>query len=110
MCQSEISRLPCSSFLQPDLLENIGSMLSKAGLHEKAGDFFEHLGQLERARDSYRAGGTYRKAVDLARRAFPGQVCASFLSNPRLWFLNSRLLWFFVGLFEYKKLIQSVEW
>jgi hypothetical protein len=52
-------------------------MLSKAGLHEKAGDFFEHLGQLERARDSYRAGGTYRKAVDLARRAFPGQVCAS---------------------------------
>lgn len=49
-------------------------MLSKAGLHEKAGDFFEHLGELERARDSYRAGGAYKKAVDLARRAFPGQV------------------------------------
>lgn len=71
-------RRPLPSILQPDLLENIGAMLSKASLHEKAGDFFEHLGQLERARDSYRAGGAYKKAVDLARRAFPGQVRFGF--------------------------------
>jgi hypothetical protein len=41
---------------------------------EKAGDFFESLERLERALDAYAKGRSYRRAVDLARRAFPAQV------------------------------------
>jgi intraflagellar transport protein 172 len=47
----------------------------KGNQFEKAGDFFESLERLERALDAYAKGRSYRRAVDLARRAFPAQVC-----------------------------------
>ena len=43
-------------------------------MHEKAGDFFEKMDNRERALDSFVMGHAYRKAVDLAKRAFPNHV------------------------------------
>jgi intraflagellar transport protein 172 len=43
-------------------------------MHEKAGEFFEKMDMLQRALDSYVRGHAFRKAVDLARRAFPSHV------------------------------------
>lgn len=43
-------------------------------MHEKAGEFFERMNILERALDSYVRGHAFRKAVELARRAFPSSV------------------------------------
>eukprot|EP00899_Mesostigma_viride_P028336 jgi/Mesvir1/8688/Mv02626-RA.1 len=57
-----------------DLLESIAASLSKAGMHEKAGDFFEKLGRPERAKESFRKGKAFRRAVELARRHFPHDV------------------------------------
>eukprot|EP01006_Ploeotia_vitrea_P029926 TRINITY_DN62385_c0_g1_i1.p1 TRINITY_DN62385_c0_g1~~TRINITY_DN62385_c0_g1_i1.p1 ORF type:complete len:993 (-),score=166.06 TRINITY_DN62385_c0_g1_i1:1161-4139(-) len=61
---------------QPQLLEAIASALLKAGMFEKAGDFFEKLEYNERAIDAYKKGHAYRRAVELSRRAFPGYVVA----------------------------------
>lgn len=43
-------------------------------MHEKAGDFFEKMGIHDRALESYVIGNAFRKAVDLAKRAFPHAV------------------------------------
>ena len=43
-------------------------------MFEKAGEFFERMNVLDRALDSYVRGHAFRKAVDLARRAFPSHV------------------------------------
>lgn len=56
------------------LLEQIAAALTRAGMHDLAGDFFERLDELQRALDSYIRGHAYRKAVELARRTFPGRV------------------------------------
>jgi len=58
----------------PEMLETIAAALSKSGLHEKAGNFFEKLNMIERALEAYRKGNAYRKAVELARRNFPREV------------------------------------
>jgi intraflagellar transport protein 172 len=60
----------------PQLLETVASSLSAAGMHEKAGEFYEKMDQTQRAYDSYLKGHAYRKAVELARRVFPSQVVA----------------------------------
>ena len=57
-----------------EMLKEITGALSKSGLHEKAGSFFEKLGMAERALDSYRKGHAYRRAVELARKMFPREV------------------------------------
>lgn len=43
-------------------------------MHEKAGDFFEKMNLLDRALDSYVMGHAFRKAVDLAKKAFSSHV------------------------------------
>jgi intraflagellar transport protein 172 len=43
-------------------------------LHDRAGEFFEETGQLQRSLDSYIKGNAWRQAVELARRNFPSQV------------------------------------
>ena len=60
---------------EPELLERIASALANAKMHGKAGELFEQMDQLQRALESYIRGHDYRHAVELARRAFPGQVC-----------------------------------
>jgi intraflagellar transport protein 172 len=57
-----------------DQLEKISAQLIASGMHEKAGDFFEKMNILDRALDSYQRGHAFRKAVELARRAFPALV------------------------------------
>lgn len=56
------------------ILDSIGAALTKAGMYERAGEFFEKLQKFNEARDAYRRGNAYRRAVDLARREFPGEV------------------------------------
>lgn len=56
------------------LLESIATALTRAGMHDRAGDFYERLDELQRALDSYIRGNAYRKAVELARRSFPSRV------------------------------------
>ena len=58
----------------PSLLESVAAALANAALHDRAGEFYERMDQLQRALDSYIKGHAYRKAVELARRAFPAQV------------------------------------
>ncbi len=56
------------------LLEQVATALARSGLHDRAGDFYERLDDLEGALTSYVRGNAFRKAVELARRAFPGRV------------------------------------
>jgi len=58
----------------PEVLDKIASALTAAGMHDKAGSFYERIGQSERALESYIKGNAYRNAVELARRDFPGEV------------------------------------
>ena len=60
--------------VDPHTLEKISNMLVSANMHEKAGDFFEKMDIRDRALDSYVMGHAFRKAVDLAKRAFPNHV------------------------------------
>mmetsp|Transcript_137045 Transcript_137045/g.238278 ORF Transcript_137045/g.238278 Transcript_137045/m.238278 type:complete len:1651 (-) Transcript_137045:230-5182(-) len=60
--------------LQTNMLEAIASSLMKAGMYDKAGDFFERLNMNERAIESYRKGSAFRQAVELSRRVQPGYV------------------------------------
>lgn len=58
----------------PALLAAVAAALTKAGLHERAGDLAAALGRPLDALAAYRKGGAYRKAVELARGAAPAQV------------------------------------
>uniref|UniRef100_A0A0X3PJC6 Intraflagellar transport protein 172 homolog n=1 Tax=Schistocephalus solidus TaxID=70667 RepID=A0A0X3PJC6_SCHSO len=57
-----------------DVLEQIAHSLVQAGRHEKAGDMYQRLKQLDAAMRCYRAGGAYQRALDLARSTFPSDV------------------------------------
>ncbi len=57
-----------------DQLEKISAQLISSSMFEKAGEFLERLNILDRALDCYVRGHAFRKAVDLARRAFPAHV------------------------------------
>ena len=57
-----------------NLLESVAIALEDADMNERAGDFYERMGQRQRALDSYIKGHVFRKAVELARKHFPNQV------------------------------------
>lgn len=59
---------------QLDLLQQIASSLMKAGLYERAGELYERARSNHEAMEAYRSGGAFRKAVELARNAFPSEV------------------------------------
>lgn len=64
-----------NNIMQPlQLLDSVATSLTRAGMHDKAGEFYERLNELPRALDSYVRGNAYRKAVDLARKCFPARV------------------------------------
>lgn len=46
----------------------------RTGLCERAGELFEQARLYREAMDAYRQGGAYRRAVELARTSFPGEV------------------------------------
>lgn len=60
--------------LRSQWLDTVASALSAAGLHDRAGSFYEQMDQLRKAMDSYIKGHAYRQAVELARRSYPAEV------------------------------------
>lgn len=46
----------------------------KAGLYEKAGDLYEQAHNFQQAMEAYKAGGSFRRAIELARSAYPSEV------------------------------------
>jgi intraflagellar transport protein 172 len=60
--------------IDPVLLDSILNSLAKAGLFERAGELYEHLGRTREALTALRKGKAFRKAIDLARRDFPASV------------------------------------
>ncbi|XP_062858050.1 intraflagellar transport protein 172 homolog isoform X2 [Trichomycterus rosablanca] len=63
-------KLLCSS----EIIACITSALIKGEFYETAGDLFEKLKNNHRALDCYRKGNSFKKAVELARVAFPSEV------------------------------------
>eukprot|EP01135_Chromosphaera_perkinsii_P005322 Nk52_evm3s343 gene=Nk52_evmTU3s343 len=57
-----------------DILERTASGLMRAGLYDKAGDMYEKLRMNRQALDAYKHGNAFRRAVELARSAFPTEV------------------------------------
>jgi len=55
-------------------MQQIASSLITAGLYEKAGDLYEQSQNYQQAMEAYRAGGAYRRAIELARSAYPAEV------------------------------------
>lgn len=45
-----------------------------AGLYERAGDLYEQAHSFQQAMEAYRAGGAFRRAIELARTAYPAEV------------------------------------
>lgn len=48
--------------------------LQRCSLLVQAGEVFQATGKIEKALEMYRKGHAYAKAIELARRSFPGQV------------------------------------
>jgi intraflagellar transport protein 172 len=56
------------------LVERVATALLKTNQFEKAGEFFESLDRLQSALEAYSKAHSYRRAVDLSRKAFPAHV------------------------------------
>ncbi|XP_067274021.1 intraflagellar transport protein 172 homolog [Pseudorasbora parva] len=57
-----------------DIISRITTALIKGEFYERAGDLFERTRNNQRALECYRKGNAFKKAVDLARIAFPAEV------------------------------------
>lgn len=57
-----------------DLVNRIAAALIRSDLYENAGELFERIREENKALECYKAGKSYRKAVDLARRVSPQDV------------------------------------
>uniref|UniRef100_A0A672S1B2 Intraflagellar transport protein 172 homolog n=1 Tax=Sinocyclocheilus grahami TaxID=75366 RepID=A0A672S1B2_SINGR len=57
-----------------DIISRITAALIKGEFYERAGDLFERTRNNQRALECYRKGNAFKKAVDLARVAFPAEV------------------------------------
>ncbi|KAI9137410.1 hypothetical protein BKA69DRAFT_1032603 [Paraphysoderma sedebokerense] len=57
-----------------DLTERVAGALVRSGLFEKAGEFYEKIGNKRAALDAYKAGNAFRAAVELSRYAFPQEI------------------------------------
>jgi len=60
----------------PNAINQVVDALLAVGMCETAGDLLEHLGTHDRAVDAYRRGHAFRKALDVCRAFFAGQVAA----------------------------------
>jgi len=56
------------------LIDTVSNALARAGMNEKAGDFYESLGKPVQALESYKQGKAFSRAVELSRREFPSEV------------------------------------
>lgn len=55
-------------------IDNVANALTRASMHEKAGDLYEILNDLPRSLECYIRGNAFNKAVRLARKCFPVRV------------------------------------
>ena len=76
---------------QSDLLHHVASSLGETGQFERAGELYERAHNLQQAMDAYRKGGSYRRAIELARTAYPTQV-------PYMYIHTYVYLWYNYGL------------
>ncbi|XP_046728666.1 intraflagellar transport protein 172 homolog isoform X1 [Silurus meridionalis] len=60
--------------LSSSIVSRITSALIKEEFYERAGDLFQRTNNHQRALDCYRKGNAFKKAVELARAAFPSEV------------------------------------
>ncbi|KAM9496806.1 intraflagellar transport protein 172 homolog [Clarias gariepinus] len=60
--------------LSSSIVTRITSALIKEEFYERAGDLFRRISNNQRALDSYCKGNAFKKAVELARVAFPSEV------------------------------------
>lgn len=59
---------------QHELLQQIASSLVNAGLYERAGDLYTQAHSFQQAMEAYRTGCVFRRAIELARTAYPAEV------------------------------------
>ncbi|XP_072536228.1 intraflagellar transport protein 172 homolog isoform X2 [Salminus brasiliensis] len=57
-----------------DIINRISIALIKGEFYERAGDLLERMRKYQQALDCYRKGNIFKKAVELARVAFPSEV------------------------------------
>ncbi|KAK9531238.1 hypothetical protein VZT92_010676 [Zoarces viviparus] len=57
-----------------DIVSRIAAKLIKGEFYERAGDLYEEIRNNQRALECYVKGASFRKAVELARLAFPAEV------------------------------------
>lgn len=55
-------------------IDGVATALTRAGMHDVAGELYELLDDLPRAMDCYIRGNAFRPALELARKAFPARV------------------------------------
>jgi hypothetical protein len=81
------------------LVERVASALMKTQQFEKAGEFFESLDRLQSALDAYSKAHSYRRAVELSRKAFPAQVFSFTFFFFFFFFLKISFIYVFIYLF-----------
>merc|ERR1719181_348821 len=57
-----------------ELLQKVVSGLQSSGMHDRAGELYERMGQVAPAMDAYRKGHAYRQAIELAKHQQPALV------------------------------------
>merc|ERR1719162_1346463 len=57
-----------------ELLQKVVAGLQSAGMHDRAGELYERMGQVNPAMEAYRKGHAYRQAIELAKQQQPALV------------------------------------
>merc|ERR1719487_2262857 len=57
-----------------ELLQKVVAALQASGMHDKAGELYERMGQVQPAMEAYRRGHAYCQAVELAKQQQPALV------------------------------------
>jgi intraflagellar transport protein 172 len=57
-----------------ELLQKVVAGLQGSGMHDRAGELYERMGQVSPAMDAYRRGHAYRQAIELAKQQQPALV------------------------------------
>jgi intraflagellar transport protein 172 len=57
-----------------EVLQKVVAALQAGGMHDKAGELYERMGQVQPAMEAFRRGHAYRQAVELAKQHQPALV------------------------------------
>jgi intraflagellar transport protein 172 len=70
---SVVQRHSGAAFPQ-ELLQKVVNGLQACGMHDRAGELYDRMGNVVLAMDAYRKGHAYRQAIELAKQQQPGIV------------------------------------